>query len=58
MVGGRPRSGWARHLQLARKEECMDDDDIIDVLSVSDDMWCDTTSRLIRQLVVKREIMD
>jgi len=41
------------HSQLDQEEECMDDDGIIAVYSVSDVDCNDTISQLIRQLVEK-----
>jgi hypothetical protein len=41
------------HLHLDHEKECMDDDDIIGVYSVSDVVCSSTISQLIRQLEEK-----
>jgi hypothetical protein len=45
------------HLHLDHEKECMDDNDIICVYSVSDVVCNGTISQLIRQLVEKSKII-
>jgi hypothetical protein len=46
------------HLHLDQEQECMDDDDIIDAYTVSDDVCNTTISWLIGQLVEKGQMID
>jgi len=55
---GGPKNDSTTHLHLDHEQECMDDDDITDAYTVSDDVCNTTISWLIGQLVEKGQMID